>query len=160
MYKSVPDVKNNRRIVFWGVILGILPDFISFVPVMLVRFIEIIRGNVEATFLTDAYYTYAFADYGIISYNYTHSILIWLLATLLIWAGLKKFPWILLGWGLHIVIDIFSHTTDFFATPFLFPFSNFQISVVNWSHPIFMLVNYALLLVLYIFFIPRTKARP
>jgi len=126
---------------------------------MLARFYQTILGNVQATFLTDVFHTYKFSDYAIISYNYTHSIFVWLLVTLLIWAVIKKFPWVLLAWGLHITIDVFSHTFDFFSTPFLFPFSNFEISIIAWSHPVFMLINYSLLLILYLVVLPKFKKK-
>lgn len=157
MYKAIPSTRNSGKIILWGILFGMLPDIVSFTPVILVRLYNIIFANAPATFLTNVFHTYKFSDYAIISYSYTHSILIWLLVVLLIWAMIKKFPWILLGWGLHVAIDIFSHTTDFFAVPFLFPISDFQISAISWAHPGFMIVNYFLLLFVYLILLPRLK---
>jgi hypothetical protein len=60
---------------------------------------------------------------------------------------------------LHICIDIFSHSSAFFPTPFLFPVSNFYVNGHPWSHPTFMVINYGLLILLYLFVIPRLKQK-
>lgn len=151
MYRSIPKTRENSKIIWWGVLFGMLPDLVSFTPVILVRLYYTVFENHPATFLTEAFHTYKFSEYATISYNYTHSIVIWIVAAALIWLYLKEFPWVLLGWGIHVFIDIFSHTFDFFATPFLFPISDFEVSIISWAHPGFMIVNYSLLLILYFF---------
>jgi hypothetical protein len=66
----------------------------------------------------------------------------------------------MLGWLLHIILDIPSHSIDFFATPFLFPVSDYVFQYgARWSIPWFMILNYSLLLILfvYLFFIKKKK---
>lgn len=157
MYRTIPSTRNSRKLILWGVTFGVLPDLVSFSWLLLERFYFVLFAGEPVAFAPANFYSYKTAEFAAVSYNYTHSIIIWLLVLGLVWLMIKKFPWVLLGWGLHILIDIFSHTIDFFATPFLFPLSSFQISVIDWTHPIFMIVNYVLLLVLYLIVLPRTK---
>jgi len=155
MYKAIPQVRHNRKIVLWGIALGVLPDLVSFVPVFLELFYKIITKSASFGSGRPDFDSFGFGQYAAASYNYTHSLVVWIIAVALAFAVYRKFPWILLGWGLHIGIDIFSHTKEFYATPFLFPLSDFKVSAVPWSHPVFMIVNYGLLFIMYLFVIPK-----
>jgi hypothetical protein len=154
MYKVIPQTRSNKKITLWGIVFGILPDFLSFGPVIAYTIFAWI-------FLSQPFLSeppgpdlpfYGFAE---VMYNYTHSLVVWIAVSAIVWAILKKFPWIFLGWVLHILIDIFSHTDAYFATPFLFPLSDFKVSIISWAHPVFILINYGLLLILYFFVIPK-----
>ena len=158
MYKAIPETRNNRKLTYWGIAFGLLPDLVSFTPVFIYGLYALIFKH-QAFFAGPPGPDNPFFNYAVQSYNYTHSIVIWLAATILLWIILKKFPIIMLGWALHIFIDIFSHTEAFFATPFLFPISGFKISIVSWAHPVFMLINYSLLIILYLFVIPKIAKR-
>ncbi|MBX4188333.1 MAG: metal-dependent hydrolase, partial [Candidatus Doudnabacteria bacterium] len=92
-------------------------------------------------------------------YSYSHSFVAWALFTVAVWIIWKKFPWFMLGWVLHIGIDIFSHSNEFYPTPFLFPLSKYSVNGISWAHPIFMVTNYLFLLIVYsiILFLRRQK---
>lgn len=62
----------------------------------------------------------------------------------------RKWPWLMGGWVLHIIIDIPTHTKAFFATPFLWPLSNFKIDGISWGTLWFMLINYSALVLVYL----------
>ena len=67
------------------------------------------------------------------------------LVTLIVWAVRRAF-WIpLLGWWLHIVIDVFTHSADYNAVPVLYPFTQRGFDGIAWTTPWFMLLNYAAL---------------
>ncbi len=75
----------------------------------------------------------------------THSAVLAGALTLLLWAALRSF-WIpLLGWWSHIVIDLFTHSADFYPVPVLYPLSDRSFNGLPWNTPWFMLLNYALL---------------
>ena len=84
-------------------------------------------------------------------YDYTHSLVIFLFVFLLIWLLRRRPYWLLAGWGLHILIDIFTHTERFFPTPLFFPLSSFHFSGISWADPVFMLVNYLALVIVYLY---------
>jgi len=92
-------------------------------------------------------------------YNFTHSLVIFAAVFILIWLLRRKPYWLLAGWGLHIGIDIFSHSDKFFPTPFLFPLSDFHVNGVSWAEPVFMLVNYAALIVVYLWLYVLSRKR-
>ena len=98
-------------------------------------------------------------------YNFSHSLIIFGAIFVLVWLILRR-PWLpLLGWGLHIVIDIFSHNNMFFPTPFLFPISDFRVNATSWANPVFMAANYSILVLVYLIMYirkenPSTIRRP
>ena len=66
-------------------------------------------------------------------------------ATLALWAVLRTL-WIpLLGWWSHIVIDVFTHSADYYAVPVLYPFSYRGFDGIAWITPWFMALNYGAL---------------
>jgi LexA-binding, inner membrane-associated putative hydrolase len=65
--------------------------------------------------------------------------------TLLAWSGLRQL-WIpLLGWWSHIVIDIFTHSADFYPAPVLYPITQQGFDGIAWNTPWFMVLNYTAL---------------
>jgi hypothetical protein len=78
-----------------------------------------------------------------------------------VWLVRKK-PLLEMGaWVLHICMDIPTHGTAFFPTPFLWPVSDLHVDGVPWSRPYIFFPNVALLAVLYAwYFFKRRRARP
>jgi hypothetical protein len=82
-------------------------------------------------------------------YNFTHSLVIFSAVFLLIFLTRKKPFWPLAAWGIHILIDIPSHSFAFFPTPFLWPLSDLKIDGIGWGHAIIFFPNVILLAILY-----------
>jgi membrane-bound metal-dependent hydrolase YbcI (DUF457 family) len=95
------------------------------------------------------------------AYNVTHSLVVWVVVFCLLWQFLKKPPWLLAAWLLHILCDIPTHATSYFPTPFLWPFRTPFVNGIPWSTPWFMVVNYTTMLLVYGFllFYFRRKGR-
>lgn len=49
----------------------------------------------------------------------------------------------LLGWWSHIVIDVFTHSAEFYPVPVLYPFTQRGFDGLAWNTPWFMGLNYA-----------------
>jgi hypothetical protein len=49
----------------------------------------------------------------------------------------------LLGWWSHIVIDVFTHSADFYPVPVLYPFTQRGFDGLAWNTPGFQVVNYS-----------------
>lgn len=65
--------------------------------------------------------------------------------TWLVWR-LRRSLWLpLLGWWSHIVIDVFTHSADYYASPVLYPFTQSGFDGIAWNTPWFMALNYAAL---------------
>ncbi|HEX9503114.1 MAG TPA: hypothetical protein VF974_02225 [Patescibacteria group bacterium] len=160
MYKVIPATKANKKTTYWGIFFGIFPDLWAFTPVFVYIFYNWIFHGQKFHFARPE-------DGGIIPlsslthhlYSLSHSLVIWAVVFIIVWLIIKNVPWVLLGWALHICIDIFSHSSKFYPTPFLFPVSSFHIDGYPWSHPIFMIVNYTALVLLYVFVIPKISKR-
>ena len=74
-----------------------------------------------------------------------HSAPIAGLVTFALWA-LRRTLWIpLLGWWSHIVIDVFTHSADYYAVPVLYPFTESGFDGIAWITPWFMVLNYTAL---------------
>jgi fumarate reductase subunit D len=145
----------------WTAFFGVAPDFFAFTAPFIIGVFSIISGkssfssfgprSVEATGFDLAAYLYQFS----------HSLVIFLLVFILVWVVSRRPRWELLGWALHIFIDIPSHAISFYPTPFLFPVSEYRFPYgVQWSNQWFMIINYSLMLVawgVFLFFKYRNK---
>ena len=139
---------NQRRQRYIAAFFGVVPDLISFVPLTIYLSLHFEKFSPTA-FVDTSVWAFNYASQ---SYNYTHSMVIFLAVFLIVTAIRRgKVYWPMFGWALHILIDIFTHK-DFFETPFLFPLSNYtNHHAIIWAHPIFMIVNYSLMALVYVF---------
>ncbi len=87
-----------------------------------------------------------------ILYNVTHSFVIFALVFALIWLIRRKPLYEMLGWPLHILVDIPTHSDAFFPTPFLWPVSHYHVDGHPWSSPEIFIPNVILLVSLYLWF--------
>lgn len=81
------------------------------------------------------------------------------LVTLALWA-VRRTLWIpLLGWWSHIVIDVFTHSADYYAVPVLYPFTQRGFDGIAWTTPWFMALNYAALATVGVWLLRSRKRR-
>ena len=74
-----------------------------------------------------------------------HSAIVAGAVTLLLYA-VRRTLWIpLLGWLSHIVIDVFTHSADYYAAPVLYPITERGFDGIAWNRPWFLVLNYATL---------------
>ena len=92
-------------------------------------------------------------------YQATHSLVLFSLVFALVWALRKEHYLPLAGWGLHILIDIPTHSLALFPTPFLWPLSSFRVDGVSWRSTWIMIPNFALLLLVYGIWFCRRRTR-
>jgi membrane-bound metal-dependent hydrolase YbcI (DUF457 family) len=82
-------------------------------------------------------------------YDATHSLILFSLVFALVWL-VKKKPFLpLAAWGLHILIDIPTHSFRLFPTPFLWPLSGFKVNGIGWDSPLILALNWTLLVAVY-----------
>jgi membrane-bound metal-dependent hydrolase YbcI (DUF457 family) len=141
IFKELPSEQRSLTVFF-----GFLPDLISF------SFLTV-KNFIRKTLRFESDEPFEFPKYVYKLYDFTHSLVVWLgIFFVLKIFGLSWWIVVFYGWGLHILLDIFTHTTEFFPTPILWPFSKFHFSGINWSNKWFMLFNYSLLLFMYLVF--------
>jgi hypothetical protein len=90
-------------------------------------------------------------------YNATHSLVVFAAVFALVWLARRK-PLLEMGaWGLHVAMDIFTHSDAFFPTPFLWPISDARFDGMPWNQPLIYVPNLLLLALLYAWFFYKKR---
>jgi hypothetical protein len=146
--------RTNRRSFGLAFAFGILPDLVPFGPFHL----GVLFGLAQRPhFGPEPPDPSLFPEYVHRAYSVTHSLVVFLLAFALLWVVFRKPIWESLAWGLHILLDIFTHSFRFFPTPFLWPISDFKVNGWHWGRPEIFIPNVVLLALLYIWFLYRRR---
>lgn len=163
----------QRKMRYLAAFFGVIPDLLGFTPLFVYLILSgRFFGEDRFPFADTSHWSFGFAEQA---YNFTHSLVIFAVGFIIVHFALNfllsserrsawqaklspnrdpsKIGWIvfwpMLGWALHILIDIPTHP-DFYSTPFLFPLSGFKNHYgVSWGHPVFMAINYSMLVLVY-----------
>lgn len=142
----------NRRNAWLAALFGVLPDILpfgySFITSLLTGSFQ--RGPPKLS---------SIPDYVFSAYSATHSLVTFAAVFLLVYFITKRWFWPLAAWAFHILSDIPTHTTRFFATPFLWPISDIRYNGISWGTPWFMAVNYSALLAVFILIAYKRKKK-
>jgi hypothetical protein len=74
-----------------------------------------------------------------------HSAVIVGVVTLACWLITRSLWLPLLGWWSHIVIDVFTHSKDFYPAPIFYPFTQWGFDGLAWNTPWFLIVNHVVI---------------
>lgn len=156
-YKAASLPPRKPKKIWWAVFFGLAPDFFSFGIVFVSNLIT--YASLRPHFVDDTGPNPDLVpNYVHGLYNITHSLIIFGSIFLLVWLIRKK-PFLEMGaWGLHILMDIPTHTSRFFPTPFLWPLSSLKVSVISWAEPWFLITNYIVLTILLFTLFRRKKS--
>lgn len=128
------------RTVWWGV----FPDVLAFGPSLAAGLWSGLTG-----ILSTGHGGFRFVHVGPPLYPAAHSLLVFTVvygvATLL----MRRVVFELLGWLLHILIDIPTHSLSYYATRFLWPVSDFRFDGIAWWTPWLWGTTYGALLAVY-----------
>lgn len=83
-------------------------------------------------------------------YSIAHSAIVAAAVMLPVWVWSRHLWTPLLGWWSHVVIDVSTHSVDYFPAPFLYPITREGFDGVAWNAPWFMALNYAALATAYL----------
>ena len=152
----------TRKTLGVGVALSLAPDLLQYAPILA----GMISGDVSG----DQLVAYAMANPGqepplpgaiaLIAdhlHCFMHSIVIAASASLAAWWWRRAWLYPMLGWWLHIVTDIPTHSAEYYAVPIFYPFSTRGFDGVAWTTPAFMVGNYLLLTAVGVWLL-RTRA--
>lgn len=140
--------RKDKKAFWWSFAFGIAPDFFSFGILTIATLLGLAKrpewsagGHPGAGMIPQ--YVYQL-------YNVTHSFIPFAVIFALVWIFRKK-PFLpMLAWPLHILMDIPTHSTEFFPTPFLWPFfNNIRVNGIPWSHAYIFIPNWIALVGLY-----------
>lgn len=157
LWGSLVFGRNNRRDFWLAFFFGIAPDLLSFGIFTVLTWLGLAEHPEWGSGHPAPESIPAFVH---IAYDWTHSLVIFALAFGLAWFLRKKPFYLMLPWGLHILMDIPTHSAQFFPTPFLWPLSDFTVDGLSWSDPRIFIPNISLLIILYFwFFLIRPRMR-
>ena len=150
--KEKPKLLN----VSWTVVFGVLPDVLSFAPVFIFLFYNLLLGRTGLSTMPRpeeaepaARDTLPIFQLTSTLYNLSHSLIIFFLVFGLVFLIMRRPVFELGGWLFHILIDIPTHSYRFYPTPFLWPVSGFKFNGLSWANPWFLLLNYSAIILVY-----------
>jgi hypothetical protein len=139
--------KTKQRIhLGWMAAWGVLPDLIVFTIPACVRIARWLTGA-SKSLLPDGSGPRFDWVWGL--YNASHSAFVFGLCFVTVWLLIRRPALEMLGWAIHIFIDIFTHT-GLFAIQFLWPVSSIHFDGKRWETPWFLALNYAALASVYL----------
>ncbi len=140
---------------FWG----IFPDLFAFtIPFFVIAF-GVLSGNMSPGQIPHPQSTPAgtlatqipILQLAYNLYDVSHSLIVFGMIFLLVWLIFRRPIWELGGWLLHIIIDIPTHSAQFFPAPLLWPISHWRFLYgFSWAAPWFIIANYSALIVVYL----------
>ncbi len=143
--------RRNKRNFWLSFLFGISPDLFSF---GIFTAASVFSGNFGGRPELGDIPSYVFS-----LYNFTHSFIAFAVVFAIVWAILKRPLWAMLAWPLHITLDIFTHSTEFFPTPFLWPLLPYSFNGTEWSTPSIFFTNWALIIASFILWYVQSKIR-
>lgn len=146
LWGGVAFGRDTRRTFWLAVFFGMLPDLLSFGVYMVAR-IAGISPSVEWSGGPPPLHD--IPGYVSTLYNVSHNLVTFVVVGTLLWMGARTYAKPFLAYGLHILVDIPTHSTAFFPTPFLWPVSSYAFDGVPWSSPYIFFPNLILLVIAY-----------
>lgn len=146
LWGGVLGGRKSRRQFAWAVFFGTLPDLASFGIFSLLTFFGL---GEKTDWSSGPPAMEAIPDYVHALYNISHSLVIFLVVAVLMYLFIRDLFIPFLAYGFAVALDIPTHGTDFFATPFLWPLFDYKFDGIPWSEPYIFFPNLLLLLIAY-----------
>jgi len=138
-----------RKYRWFSFLFGVIPDLLSFGIYFLFNLIvnpfTMKLGKPELSELP---------DWVFLLYDFSHSFIIAMIFILIVYKINKDFCFPMLAWPFHILLDVFTHSVEYFPTPIFWPISNYRFDGIPWSNPYIMLIN---IICIFLIFIYRRK---
>ncbi len=131
----------------WTVWWAAFPDVLAFGPPIAVGLWLRLSGGAAAA-APDGH-RLPHIHIGLPLYPAGHSLIVFLLAFGLAAILTHRVWFAMLGWLMHILIDIPTHSLNYYATRFLWPVSNFRVDGIPWWTPWFWGATYGALALVY-----------
>ncbi len=133
----------GRRGLAWlACFFGVFPDLISFGILMAINI-------VNRSFQFGKPDLAGIPAWTFVAYNWSHSLVVALVAIAVVWRINKIAAFTMFAWVFHILLDIPTHSKEFFPTKFLWPLSDITFDGVSWVTPWVWFSNLAGLIIIY-----------
>ncbi|MDD4412239.1 MAG: hypothetical protein PHR00_01180 [Patescibacteria group bacterium] len=142
IYKDVPM---ESRV--WAIVLGAIPDLFGFSSMFNTEDLK------RALFFKKMPQS-MIPKKAILTYRLSHSLVLWMIIFLFLYfLNYKWAAMIWCGWALHILTDVFTHSSRSALAPRIFwPLSDWCFAGFNWSQKKFLIFSYSLFAILYFIF--------
>ncbi len=159
LYGGAGFVNKSKKSFWLAVWWGLFPDLFAF-GIFFPLFVWKNGFHRPHVLATEPPTLSGIPNYIHVLYSLSHSLIIFLGVFLIVWLIWKRPVYEMLAWGLHVVMDIPTHTSAFFPTPFLYPFSSFYLNGIAWGTPRVFFSYWGVLLAIYLFqFLRRRRLR-
>lgn len=133
-----------------AVVFGVAPDAVALAPVLGWALTQadpaaLVTAYIWAMPGSEPTLPFVVAELAHHAHCFMHSAVIAALATIIAWVRRPALLLPLSGWWTHIVLDVATHSDDYYAVPFLYPFSTWGIDGIEWTNPWVLVLNYAAL---------------
>lgn len=129
----------------WTVWWAVFPDVLAFGP-SIAAGLWLLAAN---GFNVGAAQGHRHVHLGLPLYPAGHSLIVFLLVFAVATVAARRIVLEMLGWLLHILIDIPTHSLSYYATRFLWPVSDFKIDGIAWWTRWFWAATYLALAAVY-----------
>lgn len=163
-YKAVNKKAKKPLKVWLAGFLGIFPDLFAFtIPFVWLfwnlafgglSFSDIPRPDSVEPASQDTLPIFRLAS---LLYSISHSAIIFFVVFGIIFLIFRRPIWELGGWFIHILMDIPTHSYQFYPTPFLWPLSGWTFDGFSWGTPWFLIPNYLAIIAVYLLLRVRKK---
>lgn len=92
-------------------------------------------------------------------YSLSHSAIIFFIVFGIVYFFSRRPIWELGGWLIHILLDIPTHSYQFYPTPFLWPLSDWKFNGFSWGTLWFLIPNYIAIIAVYLLLRHRKKIK-
>lgn len=137
--------KKSKKEFWFSVFWGMFPDAFAFGLFIIFSFFQVYEGY----FFGPWHNLATIPPHVPVLYRLTHSIFVFGAALFIAWRITGKIQWPMCAWGLHLLFDIPTHVKEYFATPILWPLSDWTFGGWTWRDPVIFIPNVVALLVIY-----------
>lgn len=139
----------------WFAVWAMFPDLFAFTPGVIVGLWHRLSGAAQ----THGPHVHNAAARHFDLYEISHSLVVFVPVFAVVWLIFRRPVWELLGWALHILMDIPTHSAHF-PTPFLWPLSSYRFIGISWRQGWFMALDCsALALAFLLLWLSRRRVR-
>jgi hypothetical protein len=165
LFKFINLKRKKDKFSFWlAAFWGVFPDLFAFsIPFLLMFYVAIFQG-VDFSKLPHPSsmepmipQLSSILNLSSTLYNVSHSIIVFFIVFFIVYLIFRKPVWILGAWLLHIIIDVPTHSYQFYPTPIFWPISSHKFNGIGWANEYFIIVDILLLIAVYFYLLKKEK---
>lgn len=166
LFKFLNLKRAKNKFKFWAAVFwGVFPDLFAFTIPVILMFFYALSGQIDFANMPQPSMIEPSIPSQLDStinlsytlYNLSHSLIIFALVFGFAYLIFKKPKWILGAWLLHIIMDIPTHSYEFYPTPILWPLSSWKLDGFRWANEWFLIMDAILLAAVYAYIFWREK---